>query len=63
MLKDKLYNVLTLIFSNFNRFFILYINENKKKKYEVIFHQIKINEIERFILFFSRNFNNVEIRY
>ena len=63
MLKNKLYNVSTLIFSNFNRFFILYINENKEKEYEVAFYQIIINEIKHFILFFSRNFNDVKIRY
>ena len=63
MLKNKLCNASTLIFSNFNRFFILYINENKKKEYEIILYQIETNEIERLILFLSRDFNNVEIRY
>ena len=36
MLKNKLCNILIFVFSNFNRFFILYINENKKKKYKII---------------------------
>ena len=61
MLKNKLYNISILIFSNFNRFFILYINENKKKEYKIAFYQIEVNEIKRFILFLSRNFNNVKI--
>ena len=63
MLKDKLYNVSTLTFSDFNRFFIFYINENKEKEYKIVFYQIKIDEIERFILFLFRNLNDVEIRY
>ena len=63
MLKDKLCNVLTLTFSNFNHLFILYINENKEKKYEIAFYQIEINEIKRFILFLFQDLNDIKIRY
>ena len=63
MLKDKLCNVSILIFSNFNHFFILYINKNKKKEYKIVFHQIETNKIKHFIFFFFRDLNNIEIRY
>ena len=57
MLKDKLYNIFTLTFLNFNYLFIFYINNNNKKRIQDNFI------LNRFILFLFRDFINIETRY
>ena len=64
-LKKKLCFVFILIYSNFDLFFILYVNENKKKDFEIVLHQIEKNKIERFIFFFeicSTQKRNIELQ-
>jgi hypothetical protein len=51
-LKKQLCNAIIKIFSKFSRFFILYVDENKKRNFEIAFHQIEKNDVKRFILFF-----------
>ena len=62
-LKKALIIVSTLAFSDFFLSFKLYVNESKKRRFEIALHQIEKNEIKRSIFYFSKCFSNVEIRY
>ena len=53
----------TLAFFNFFEPFILYVNGNKKRKYEIALHQKNKNENEKSILFLSRSLSDAENRY
>jgi hypothetical protein len=62
-LKKQFCNAIIKVFSNFSRFFILYVDENKKRDFEIVLHQIKKNDVKRFILFLFKSFIEVESRY
>ena len=62
-LKKKLIKAPILIFFDFSLSFILYTDDSKKKRFEIAFHQIEKNDVEKSILFLSRSLNNAEIRY
>lgn len=62
-LKIVLCQASILVYLDFSKPFILYVDDNKKKGFEIAIHQIDKNEIERPILFFSRDLTNVETRY
>ena len=62
-LKKKFCSVFILIYSNFDLLFILYVNENKKKNFEIVLHQVEKNEIERFIFFLSRDLFDAKTKY
>lgn len=63
ILKKKFCKTLTLMFFNFAFLFALYVNESKKREYDVIMHQIELNDEERSILFFFKYLTKVESRY
>lgn len=62
-LKKALCDAFILTYFNFNKFFILYINENKKKEYEATIHQINKNDVKKSMLFISRDLIDVETKY
>jgi hypothetical protein len=62
-LKKQLCNAIIKVFSNFSRFFILYVDENKKRDFEIVLHQIEKNDVKRSILFFLKNLTEVEFKY
>jgi hypothetical protein len=62
-LKKQLCNAIIKVFSNFSRSFILYVDESKKRNFEIAFHQIEKNDVKRFILFLFKNFIEVEFKY
>ncbi len=62
-LKKQLCNAIIKIFSNFSRSFILYVDENKERNFEIVLHQIEKNDVKRSILFLSKNLTEVEFRY
>jgi hypothetical protein len=62
-LKKQLCNAIIRIFSNFSRFFILYVDENKERNFEIILHQIEKNDVKRFILFFFKSLTEIEFKY
>jgi hypothetical protein len=53
-LKKQLCNAIIRVFSNFSRSFILYVDENKERDFEIVLHQIEKNDVKRFILFFLK---------
>ena len=55
--------IFTLNFFDIFKSFILYVNESKKKGFEVILHQINKNGIERPILFLFKSLTNAEKNY
>ena len=50
-------------FSDFFRSFILYVDESKKKEFEVTLHQINKNGVKRSILFLFRSLTSAEKNY
>jgi hypothetical protein len=62
-LKKQLCNAIIRVFSNFSRFFILYVDDNKERSFEVALHQIEANEIKRSILFFFKSLIETEFKY
>jgi hypothetical protein len=62
-LKKQLCNAIIKVFSNFSRLFILYVDESKKRNFEIALHQIEKNDVERFILFLFKSLIEVESRY
>jgi hypothetical protein len=62
-LKKQLCNAIIRVFSNFSRFFILYVDESKERSFEIALHQIEKNDVERFILFLFKSLIEVESRY
>jgi hypothetical protein len=62
-LKWKLVNIPILAFPNFNKSFILYVDDNKKRGYKIILYYISADDIERPILYISKNFTPAEQRY
>jgi hypothetical protein len=62
-LKKQFCNAIIKVFSNFSRFFILYVDESKKRNFEIAFHQIEKNDVKRFILFLFKSFIEIESRY
>ena len=62
-LKKILITTFTLNFFDFFRSFILYVNESKKKKFEVILHQINKNGIKKSILFLFKSLTSAEENY
>ncbi len=62
-LKKQLCNAIIKVFSNFSRSFILYVDDNKKRDFEVTLHQIEANEIKWSILFFFKSLIETEFRY
>jgi hypothetical protein len=62
-LKKQLCNAIIKIFSNFSRFFILYVDESKKRDFEIAFHQIEKNDVKRSIFFLFKNLIEIESRY
>jgi hypothetical protein len=62
-LKKQLCNAILRVFSNFSRFFILYVDERKKRNFEIVLHQIEKNDVKRFILFPFKSLIEVESRY
>jgi hypothetical protein len=62
-LKKQLCNAIIKVFSNFSRFFILYVDESKERNFEIVLHQIEKNDVKRFILFLFKSFSEVESKY
>jgi hypothetical protein len=62
-LKKQLCNAIIKVFSNFSRFFILYVDDNKKRNFEITFHQIEANEVKQSILFLFKNLIETEFKY
>ncbi len=62
-LKKQLCNAIIKVFSNFSKSFILYVDENKKRDFEIVFHQIEKNDVKRFILFLFKSLTEVEFKY
>jgi hypothetical protein len=62
-LKKQLCNAIIKVFSNFSKSFILYVDENKKRDFEIVLHQIEKNEVKRFIFFLFKNLIEVEFKY
>jgi hypothetical protein len=62
-LKKQFCNAIIRVFSNFSRSFILYVDENKERNFEIVLHQIEKNDVKRSILFLSKNLTEVEFRY
>jgi predicted XRE-type DNA-binding protein len=62
-LKKQLCNAIIKIFWNFSRFFILYVDESKKRSFKIVLHQIEKNDVKRFILFLFKSLIEVESRY
>ena len=61
--KKKFCTTYILTYSNFFKSFILYVDDNNKKTYDAILHQIDNDDVKRSILFIFRDLSNVEIRY
>jgi hypothetical protein len=61
-LQKQLCNAIIKIFSNFSKLFILYVDESKKRNFEIVLHQIEKNDVKRFIFFF-KSLIEVESRY
>lgn len=53
MLKNCLMKTSTKAYLNFFRSFLLYIDESKKRDFEVTLHQMNANDVEHFIFFLS----------
>jgi hypothetical protein len=62
-LKKQLCNAIIRVFSNFSRSFILYVDDNKERDFEITLHQIEANEIKRSILFFFKSLIETEFKY
>ena len=62
-LKAALISTFTLTFSDFKRFFIFYVDDSKKRDYEVTLHQKNKNEEKKSILFLSKSLFSIETRY
>ena len=62
-LKKALCDVSILIYLDFNKSFILYVNENKEKRYKIAVHQLNKDEVKRLVLFLSRDLNDAKIKY
>ena len=62
-LKDKLYNIPTLAFPDFDRPFILYTDSSKEKGYRAALYQLGADGVERPILFLSRDISGAETLY
>lgn len=62
-LKIALIESSILIYLDFIRLFILYVNENKKQNYDVVLHQLYKDEEERSILFLSRLLSDAKTKY
>ena len=62
-LKKALCDALILIYLDFNKLFILYVNESKEKKYKIAMHQLNKDEVKKFVLFLSRDLNDAKIKY
>ena len=63
LLKKVLCEISILTHLDFNKFFILYVDESKEKNYKTTIHQINRNEKKRSILFLSRDLNDAKIWY
>ena len=62
-LKKALIIAFTLTFSDFSLPFKLYVDESKKRRFEIALHQIDKNEVKRSILYLSKCLTDAETRY
>jgi len=53
--KNRLYSISILAFPDYNSFFILYIDNNKKKGFDIALHQIGKDRIKRSVLYLFKN--------
>ena len=62
-LKTTLCIALILIYFDFFKSFILYVDDNKKKEFETAVHQVNKEDVKRSILFLSRDLSDAKTRY
>ena len=62
-LKKTLIDFSILAFSDFIKSFILYTNESKEWNFEMTIHQLNKNDVEKFILFFSKCLSDAKNNY
>ena len=61
--KTALCIAFTLIYFDFFKSFILYVDDSKKKEFETAIHQVNKEDVERSILFLSRDLSDAKTRY
>ena len=52
-----------LVYFDFFKSFILYVDDSKKKEFETIIHQVNKKDVEKSILFLSRDLSDAKTRY
>ena len=62
-LKTTLCIALILVYFDFFKSFILYVDDSKKKEFETAIHQVNKEDVERSILFLSRDLSDAKTRY
>ena len=55
--------VLTLVYFDFFKSFILYVDDSKKKEFETIIHQVNKKNVEKSILFLSKDLSDAKTKY
>ena len=62
-IKNAICHVSILMFSDFAKSFILYVDDFKKDEFDTAIHQKDENDVEWLIIFLSRNLKDSELRY
>ena len=62
-IKNAIYHVSILIFSDFVKSFILYVDDFKKNEFDTAIHQKDRNDVKQSVMFLSRNLKDSKFRY